>query len=156
MSAIFKIDNGLQVNHRLYQQSYTVKEILGFFKDKYSCKECPFVKVYTGKMAESTKDIHRMYCKMSHVLLRNLPAIFGLSIEETQRYVERIKSHDPIAPDVVKIHPDNNKIFILSCILTKELEGMCIIDNYNEGKGDLSPSLHQAIKEWRIKHLGHK
>jgi len=153
---LFKINNEKQIKHRIFQQSYTTKEIVDIFKDKYNCKECPFAMLWKGKTVEGTKDIHRLYCKLSHVLLRTLPAIFGLSITETWRMVERLKSKDLLAPDVVKIHPLNKKIFILSCILTKELEGMCIIDNYNEGKSDLSPAMHQAITEWRIKHLGHR
>lgn len=147
-------DEEKKTKPRIYLKSYTTPEIVNLFSGKYNCKECPFMLVWTGKVNEGVKDIHRMYCKFAHVGLHNLPAIFGVSIEETYKLVERLYHKDDLAPDIVKIHPKTNRRrFILSCILVKELNDSCIIDNHIEGKKLLDKTLYEKVIEWRRKFL---
>lgn len=143
-----------KIKPRIYQLSYTTPEIVNLFSGKYNCKECPFMLVWTGKVNEGVKDIHRMYCKFAHVGLHNLPVIFGLTIEETQKLVQKLYHKADLAPDVVKFHPaTKKKRFILSCILVKELGNSCIIDNHREGKNTLDENLYKKVIEWRKKFL---
>lgn len=137
---------------RLYQLTYTPEEISALFSGKYKCKECPFVLVWTGKVPEGTTDIHRIYCKMAHVSLRDLPAIIGTTIKDCWKYVEMLKNKSEIAPDTVKIHPHNKKRFILSCLRTKELKS-CIIDQYQDNGKSIDEGIIKNIIEWRKKHL---
>lgn len=151
---LIKFTEDRKIKHRIYQLSYTTPEILNLFSGKYNCKECPFMLVWTGKVNEGIKDIHRMYCKFAHVGKHNLPALFGLSIEETNKLVERLVHKDSLAPDIVKIHPATKKRrFILSCIFVKELGDSCIIDNHREGRKLLDKSIQDKIVEWRKKFL---
>jgi hypothetical protein len=147
-------DEEKKTKPRIYLKSYTTPEIVELFAGKYNCKECPFMLVWTGKVNEGVKDIHRMYCKFAHVGLHNLPVIFGLPIEETYKLVERLYHKDDLAPDIVKIHPKTKRQrFILSCILVKELGDSCIIDNHREGKKLLDKTLYEKVIEWRKKFL---
>lgn len=149
---LLRFPREFRAKFRLCQLTYTTEEIDALFSNKYRCKECPFVLVWTGKVPEGTMDIHRIYCKMAHVGLRDLPAIIGTTIEDCWKYVEMLKHKSDVAPDTVKIHPHNKKRFILSCLRTKELNS-CVIDQYNEGKPSIDEGIIKNIIEWRKKHL---
>lgn len=150
---LIKIPQEVGAKFRLYQLTYTKEEISAFFHDKYKCKECPFVLLWTGKTPEGVADIHRMYCKLAHVSQRNLPAVLGSTIEQTQKFVEMLKTKSEIAPDTVKIHPHaRKKRFILSCLRTKELN-VCPLDQHARGERDLDKGIIEQIIEWRKKFL---
>lgn len=139
---------------RLYQLTYTEEEINTYSNCGYKCKECPFVLLWTGKTPEGTRDIHRMYCKLAHVSLINLPAVFGSTIEQTWKFVEMLRQKSDVAPDTAKIHPQSKKKtrFVLSCLRTKELDS-CPLDLYREGKRDLDKGIIEQINEWRKKFI---
>lgn len=151
---LIKMPKESAAKFRLYQLTYTDEEIVSYFHGRYKCKECPFVLLWTGKVPEGIKDIHRMYCKLAHVSLTNLPAVFGSTIEQTWKFVEMLKNKSDIAPDTAKIHPQskNKNRFILSCLRTKELDS-CPLDLYNEGKRTLDEGVIQQVNEWRKKFL---
>ena len=151
---LIKVPEEKTAKFRLYQLTYTDEEITAYFHDKYKCKECPFVLLWTGKVPEGIKDIHRMYCKLAHVSLTNLPAVLGSTIEQTWNFVEMLKNKSEIAPDTVKIHPHSKKKkrFILSCIRTKELDS-CPLDLYAQGKKGLDEGVIEQVMEWRKKFL---
>lgn len=137
---------------RLYLSSYTEREIDNIFADKTLCTTCPFLLIWSARMFEGAKEVHRGYCKLNHFSLIDLPAILGLSIEETWNQVALLHKKSELAPDVVKIHPHARERFVVSCILTKE-QDMCQLDLYAQGKTTLSEEILTNIKEWRKKYL---
>ncbi len=138
--------------YRLYQSSYTSEEINKIFDGKELCLGCPYMLLWKGKAPEGTKEIHRAYCKFSHYALRELPAILGLSIEETQRQVLLLRNNNPTAPDVIKVHPQNKNRFVVSSLLTKELNE-CALDKDKQGIEKLPDGTWERIYLWRAQHL---
>jgi hypothetical protein len=149
---LIKMPEEIKPVFRLYQSSYTDNEIDKVFGGKHLCIHCPYMMIFTGKMFEGAKAIHRGYCMFNHFSLRDLPAILGLSIEETWKQAEMVINNAPSATDIIKIHPKNKNRYIVCCITTKELNN-CQIDLHTQGKATLSEEVINNIKEWQNKYM---
>jgi hypothetical protein len=144
---------------RQFLISYQIKEIEKLFKDRYNCSECPFVQMYKGKIPFGCGDFHRMYCKLKYVFRSGLNFIFNTAYNNQQLdvIINKIRSTNPkesvnnVVPDVVKVHPNNPHLFIVSVLRVKELVA-CPLDLENEGITTLSSEQKKEFEAWKLKY----
>lgn len=144
---------------RQYLISYTPQQIEDLFKEKWNCSECPFVQVYTGKIPFGCSDYQRFYCKLRYVFRSGINFILNTAYTniELDNLVEKIIRINPkesvnnTIPDMIKIHPFNPHLFIVSVLRVKELN-TCPLDLDASGITSLSPTHKKEFEEWKQRY----
>lgn len=144
---------------RQYLISYPPKLVEELFKDKYNCESCPFVQVYTGKIPFGCGDMHRLYCKLRYGFRSDVNFILGTAYTniELDNLLERIRNTNPkesvnsVIPDVIRVHPFNPHLFIVSVLRVKELD-TCPLDLENRGIVSLSQTHKKEYEEWKQRY----
>jgi hypothetical protein len=129
------------------------------FKDKHNCAECPFVLLYKGKIPFGCGDYHRMYCKLKYGFYYDVNFIMGsvYNIIQLASILEKVKKVNPVesvnntVPDIIKAHPNNNEIYIVSVLRVKELDA-CPIDLEKNGVATLSEEHKKQYNEWLVRY----
>jgi hypothetical protein len=134
---------------------FTTSEVVELFKDKYNCANCGHCMIYKGPIPFGCGNYHRMYCAVAYSFEAGLPLTLGVSQTEATVLAERIKKGHPLAPDVVRVHPENDKLFIHSVLLVK-YRNNCKIDRSLNKTYKQSDELLKANSDWYAKYYNIK
>lgn len=135
-----------------YVSEFTTEDTVAIFRDKINCKDCKFSMTWKGKTNSLVRGFyHRSYCQLVYVFPKDLNKI--IQVRNLRKTIEKLHdprfSSDSVVPDVIKVHPDNPKLFTLNCILVKYLD-MCPLDRLRRGE-EISKEMISLLKDWHIK-----
>ena len=157
---LIKIKDSSLINQKIknYLIEYPTKEVNAIVTGTSNCNVCNFCSLYKGKMDESLafKHFYRLYCGITVIEAPKLPHL----VQTTSDYrtlAKKLRERDKhpeilnyTLPDIIRTHPKNKNVFVLSVIVVKLLKE-CLVDKTQMGDFTASEEMSNFLSNWQRK-----
>jgi len=140
-----------EIKERQYVSSYTPQDIVDVFVSKKNCKDCAYCWDFKGKIQDplGSRFFKRAYCDLCYVFKYDINTILQTN-QDYNKLATNIWNGHELAPDIIRPHPTNQNLFIISVLRVKELD-MCPMDRAEKGIMGKSEDFQRFLKEWKEK-----